>query len=154
MSKEGDNGGEPDREMEWWKSLGFEVWRDEHGNLVRDRWSWSKVIFGEDRRETNPKQGEGVHPSVKILKENKRRARWPGKGASDEEWQRFAREVNELPGAVVEAPKMRSGKGRGWTILDGIIRGREVVTKWPCGCKQVGEDYFPCGTGSCFVNPE
>jgi len=104
-------------------------------------------------------QEEVVRKEVKTLKREpikrevgpgNNRQRYPGKGASDEEWRRYAAETYALPGAKLTLPVIPRGRGRGWTILR-LIKGEGIEYEWTCGCRRDkrGSEYR-CGKKDCL----
>ena len=133
-----------DPEARYWEGVGFEVYRDENGKLIaKNKWGFLRRAF--DALAVARKE-----PLVDLRKKN--RATYPGKGATDDQWRRFALDKYDVPGTVVKVPQIGKGKRRGLDILN-LIRGDSVEYSWLCGCKQVGGKYIPCGISSCDVNP-
>ena len=138
---------EIDSETSYWEKLGFKVRRDPETNelVANDKWGWLRQLRTEDKRPTKPKRLDD--PRIK------NRARYPGKGATDQQWRTYAADISDLPGALVKVPEIGKGKRRGWDIFN-LLRGTTIEYLWPCGCRQVGDDYFSCGRSSCDVNPD
>lgn len=144
---------EGDSELRYWEGLygAGNVWRDsETGELMFNR-SMRNDMQGQLAKRAVGKNF--AHPAVSP-RINVNRPVYPGKGANDEQWTRYALDKNEVAGArIVEFPQIRSGRSRGWDIVQ-LLRGNGIEYEWGCGCKQDGKgNYYPCGTNYCELDP-
>ncbi len=115
----------------------------------------NRITKDVSQRSAAQVKGSTDEPKEKIVDPRSRnKARYPGRGATDEQWRTYAARQFALPGATLIVPQAPTEKRkRGFWILN-LLRGKSVEYRWVCGCSQKGDDYHPCGTSSCVVNPK
>ena len=131
-----------------------EAWEKIFPDLEWDGYQWRSRLLAEQHAGVTD---EGAHFDPEDGDQGKagkrkrgHRSGWP---RTDEEWEEYARTKLAQPGATLELPQVRSGRGRGLSIRN-LIQGKEAVWRWPCGCEmrtnRRGEQFWNrCGRDDC-----